>query len=159
MSKMCFKSIKVEQFRQFRSVMAVHDLAPQLNVIAGNNETGKSTLLQAVRAALFDRYSSSVGECFRPYGAQVSPKVHLVFDLDGVEYRLTKVFSRRRDGEATLEVSDGHRWEGPAAEDFLAELLELLLCRQGWQPPGASGPRWVVVGRTGEGLRACNSDG
>ena len=123
MSKMRLKSIEVEQFRQFRNSVAVHDLAPQLNVIAGNNEAGKSTLLQAVRAALFDRYTSSVGESFRPYGAQVSPKVHLVFDLDGVEYRLTKVFSRRRDGEATLEASDGQRWEGPAAEDFLAELL------------------------------------
>ena len=45
MSSMQFKSIEVEQFRQFRSAVAVHDLAAQLNVIAGNNEAGKSTLL------------------------------------------------------------------------------------------------------------------
>lgn len=85
MSNMRFKSIEVDQFRQFRNEVAVHELAAGLNVLAGNNEAGKSTLLQAVRAALFDRYTSSVGESFRPYGAEVSPKVRLVFDLDGVE--------------------------------------------------------------------------
>jgi DNA repair exonuclease SbcCD ATPase subunit len=98
MSNMRFKSIEVDQFRQFRNKVGVHDLAAGLNVIAGNNEAGKSTLLQAVRAALFDRYTSSVGESFRPYGAEVSPKVRVIFGLDGVEHRLMKVFSRRRDG-------------------------------------------------------------
>ncbi|MET0007729.1 MAG: AAA family ATPase [Candidatus Thiodiazotropha sp. 6PLUC9] len=146
MSKLLFKSIEVEQFRQFRSSVTVHDLTSELNVIAGSNEAGKSTLLLAVRAALFDRYKSSVGESFRPYGAKVSPKVCLVFELDGVEYRLTKVFSRRRDGEAALVASDGHRWEGPAAEDFLAELLGFSYAGRGGSRPefqGLAGLLWV----------------
>lgn len=146
MSSMQFKSIEVEQFRQFRSAVAVHDLAAQLNVIAGNNEAGKSTLLQAVRAALFDRYTSSVGESFRPYNAQVSPRVRIVFDLGGVEYQLTKVFSRRRDGEAALVASDGRRWEGPAAEDYLAELLGFSYAGRGGsrsELQGLAGLLWV----------------
>ena len=45
----------------------------------------------------------------------------LLFEIDGVEYRLDKVFSRKKDGEATLGAIDGRRWEGPQAEDTLAE--------------------------------------
>jgi len=150
---MRFKSIEVDRFRQFRSAVAIHGLADRLNVIAGNNEAGKSTLLQAVRAALFDRYTSSVGESFRPYGAAVSPRVRLVFDLEGTEYRLTKVFSRRRDGEATLETADGRRWEGPAAEDYLAEFLGFSYASRGGSRPelqGLAGLLWVEQSRAYE---------
>ncbi len=146
MSRMRFKSIEVHRFRQFRDECAVHDLSPELNVIAGNNEAGKSTLLRAVRAALFDRYTSTVGESFRPYDADVSPGVCLVFDVDGVEYRLTKVFSRRRDGQATLEASDGRRWEGAGAEDHLAGLLGFSYAGRGGsraELQGLAGLLWV----------------
>jgi DNA repair exonuclease SbcCD ATPase subunit len=135
MSAMCFKVVEVSRFRQFRSVVEVRDLAPGLNVIAGDNEEGKSTLLQAIRAALFDKYTSSVADAYRPYGESVSPRVGLVFEIDGVEYRLDKVFSRKKEGEATLAASDGRRWEGPQAEDFLAGLLGF-----GYAPRGASKP-------------------
>ncbi len=153
MSAMHFKSIEVEQFRQFRGAVAVRELAARLNVIAGHNEAGKSTLLQAVRAALFDRYTGSVGEHFRPYGAAVSPKISLVFDLGGTEYRLTKVFSRRRDGEATLEASGGRRWEGPEAEDYLVERLGFSYAGRGGSRPalqGLAGLLWVEQARAYE---------
>ena len=146
MSHLVFKSIEVERFLQFRSAAAVRDLDTQLNIIAGNNEAGKSTLLQAVRAALFDRYTSSVGERFRPYGAQVSPQVRLVFMVNDVEYRLTKVFSRRRDGQVILEASNGRSWEGPAAEDYLAQLLGFAYAGRGASRPelqGLAGLLWV----------------
>ena len=44
MSAMHFKSIEVEQFRQFRSAVAVRDLTARLNVIAGYNEAGNCLL-------------------------------------------------------------------------------------------------------------------
>ncbi len=135
MSAMSFKSVEVSRFRQFRAAVELRELAPGLNVIAGDNEEGKSTLLQAIRAALFDKYTSSVADAYRPYGESVSPRVGLVFEIDAVEYRLDKVFSRKKDGEATLAASDGRRWEGPQAEEFLAGLLGF-----GYAPRGASKP-------------------
>ena len=155
MSHLVFKSIEVEQFLQFRSVAAVRDLDTQLNIIAGNNEAGKSTLLQAVRAALFDRYTSSVGERFRPYGATVSPQVRLVFTVNDVEYRLTKVFSRRRDGQVILEASNGRSWEGPAAEDHLAQLLGFAYAGRGASRPelqGLAGLLWVEQAKAYESV-------
>ncbi|MEA3243792.1 MAG: ATP-binding protein, partial [Pseudomonadota bacterium] len=47
MSAMWFKSVEVSRFRQFRAGVELRDLLPGLNVIAGDNEEGKSTLLQA----------------------------------------------------------------------------------------------------------------
>ena len=155
MSHLVFKSIEVEQFLQFRSAAAVRDLDTQLNIIAGNNEAGKSTLLQAVRAALFDRYTSSVGERFRPYGAQVSPQVRLVFMVNDVEYRLSKVFSRRRDGQVILQASNGHSWEGPAAEDHLAQLLGFAYAGRGASRPelqGLAGLLWVEQAKAYESV-------
>lgn len=146
MSRLSFKSIEVDQFLQFRNAVVIDDLDDGLNIIAGNNEAGKSTLLKALRAALFDRYKSSVGEGFRPYNAAVSPRVRVVFDLDGTEYRLTKVFSKGKGGEATLEADNGHRWEGPEAEDHLEELLGFSHAGRGGSKPelqGLAGLLWV----------------
>jgi DNA repair exonuclease SbcCD ATPase subunit len=125
-STLQLKSIELEQFRQHGEATAIEGLERGLCIIAGNNEAGKSTLLLAIRAALFDRYKSSVGEQFRPYGTKVSPRVAITFELGGIEYRLNKVFSRKRDGSASLEYTSGsrtHRLEGTEAEDYLAELL------------------------------------
>jgi len=146
MSVMWFKAVEVSRFRQFRAAVGLHDLAPGLNVIAGDNEEGKSTLLQAIRAALFDKYTSSVADTYRPYGESVSPRVRLVFEINGVEYRLDKVFSRKKDGEATLAASDGRRWEGPQAEEFLAGLLGFAYAPRGASKPehqGLAGLLWV----------------
>jgi len=155
MSAMWFKSVDVSRFRQFRSALALRELAPGLNVIAGDNEEGKSTLLQAIRAALFDKYTSSVADAYRPYGESVSPRVGLVFELDGVEYRLDKVFSRKKDGEATLSASDGRRWEGPQAEEFVAELLGFSYAPRGAsksEHQGLAGLLWVEQARAFEGV-------
>jgi DNA repair exonuclease SbcCD ATPase subunit len=155
MSAMWFKAIDVSRFRQFRAAVEVRDLAPGLNVIAGDNEEGKSTLLQAVRAALFDKYTSSVADAYRPYGESVSPRVGLVFEIDAVEYRLDKVFSRKKDGEAMLSADDGRRWEGPQAEDALAELLGFSYAQRGASKPehqGLAGLLWVEQARAFEAV-------
>ncbi len=152
---MWFKSIAVSRFRQFRAAVEVRDLTPGLNVIAGDNEEGKSTLLQAVRAALFDKYTSSVADAYRPYGESVSPRVGLVFEIDGVEYRLDKVFSRKKDGEATLSAGDGRRWEGPQAEDAVAELLGFSYAQRGAsksEHQGLAGLLWVEQARAFEAV-------
>ena len=60
---MKINSICVEQLRQFRSPFELKDLSSGINLIHGPNESGKSTLVRAIRAAFFERYrSSSVDE-------------------------------------------------------------------------------------------------
>lgn len=150
MSRFCIRTIEVENFRQFREPVTVGELAPDLNVIAGRNEAGKSTLLQAVRSVLFDRYKGTAGERHAPHLGGGSPRVRLVFDLENVEYRLEKVFSKRKDGKAVLEdTATGRRWEGPEAEERLAELLGFEYPGKGPSKPehqGLAGLLWVEQG-------------
>lgn len=153
MSGFQFYRIEVHQFQQFRETVAIEGLEPGLNVIAGENEAGKSTLLRAVRAALFDRYRSNVGDRYRPYEAAVNPSVTLDFAVAGVEYHLEKSFSKKKDGGLLLHASDGKRWEGPEGEDYLAELLGFAYPGKGATRPelqGLAGLLWVEQGSAHE---------
>lgn len=135
MSKMYLRSIRLEQFLQYQSEAMINDLDEGLCVIAGSNEAGKSTLLKAIRACLFDRYKSATARRFRPYNADVSPKVAMTFSVNDVEYSLTKTFSTKKEGEAVLEFTGENgkeRKEGDEAEEYLASLLNFVI------PSGAS---------------------
>ena len=54
---MQIQRIAVENFRKLRDPVEIGGLQPGLNVIVGDNEEGKSTLLKAVQAAFFDKHS------------------------------------------------------------------------------------------------------
>lgn len=155
MSQFNIHSIRLNQFRQYDGDHIIEGLQPGLNVIAGSNEAGKSTLLMAVRAAMFEKYRSSTGPTFRPYDAVVSPQVALGFSLDDVTYEISKVFSTKKDGEVRLVASNGKVWEGPAAEDELASLLEFSYPGRGASKPehqGLAGLLWVDQGTAYEGI-------
>lgn len=79
--------------------------------------------------------------------------MRLVFDIDEVEYSLDKVFSRKRDGLATLCASNGQRWEGPQAEEYLAERLDFAYAPRGAskaEHQGLAGVLWVEQARAFE---------
>ncbi|AKH44311.1 hypothetical protein FHS61_002953 [Altererythrobacter atlanticus] len=114
--------IAIENFRKFRDRQEITGLTDGLNVIVEPNETGKSTLMEAVRAALFLRHGSKTQliKSFQPYGDAVAPQVELDFTIDGAPYRLVKRFLSRPVAE--LEGPDG-RQHGDAAEEALQSLL------------------------------------
>ena len=51
--------LRVEQLRRFREPVEIRDLEPGINLFAGPNESGKSTLVRAIRAAFFERFKSN----------------------------------------------------------------------------------------------------
>jgi chromosome segregation ATPase len=116
--------LELEHFRKFDRPVVVEGLSPGLNLIAGPNEMGKSTLLMALRAVLFERHASKAQairdlEPNRLEGA--APRVRLDFMLGEDRYLLEKRFLRRPF--ARLEAPDGRAFEGEAAERELQRLL------------------------------------
>ncbi len=136
---MKLRSLALNQFKKFTTPMRLDGIEDGLNVIVGPNEMGKSTLLDALRAALFEKYSSKA----QPITAlqndrnQAGPVVELAFELDDGVYRITKRFVKKP--YARLSCPDGRTLEGDAAEDTLRDLL-------GFDEPGKSGAKAETLG-------------
>ena len=120
---MRLRRLTVNQFKRFTVPTRLGELGDGLNLVVGPNELGKSTMLDALRAVLFERYSSRA----RPIMALqndrsgAAPAVELVFEVSGAEYTLAKRFVRNH--YARLRCPDGTVLEADAAEDELRNLL------------------------------------
>ena len=136
---MKLRSLTVNQFKKFTSPIRLEGIEDGLNVVVGPNEMGKSTLLDALRAVLFERHSSKA----QPIVAlqndrnQAAPVVELAFELDDGLYRITKRFIKKP--YARLSCPDGRSLEGDAAEDTLRDLLD-------FDEPGKTGAKPETLG-------------
>ncbi len=123
---MKIRALRLEHFKKFEQAALVEGFGDGLNLIAGPNETGKSTLLLALRAALFERHRASAQAVknFAPHSVTgAAPKVTVDFEIDGKRYRLEKRFLKRM--MARLEAPDGRCFEGDEAEAEVKRLLGL----------------------------------
>jgi hypothetical protein len=145
---MRLRRIEVRNFRKLRHAV-VEDLSDGLNVVVGDNEAGKSTLLSALRAALFEKHrvSGETAQGMLPFGAQVRPEVEVEFDIDGRPWALRKAFVQRPEAEL---AGPGERLQGDAVEERLAELFGFHHPGRGGSKPeehqGAHGLLWVEQG-------------
>lgn len=91
---MLISRIILKDFGRFDNLVA--DFSPGLNLIKGLNEAGKSTLAEAVTAALFvdPRLGPEriAGAC--KWGANHAPILEAVLNIEGTSYKLTKDFER-----------------------------------------------------------------
>ncbi len=101
------------------------DFAPGLTLIGGANETGKSTLLEALHRVLFLKATASgaVVDALHSRTHRGVPTVELTFEARGRCWRLHKEFGGAR-GRVELHPSKGSPLTGPEAEEMLATLLE-----------------------------------
>ncbi len=145
---MQIRRIEIRDFRKLSHVV-VEDLQDGLNVLVGDNEAGKSTLLAALRAALFERHrvGGDVAAGMQPYGQSVRPEISIDFDLDGKAWRLRKAFCQRQEAEL---VGPGERVTGDAVEERLAEIFGFTPPNKGRSKPeehqGIYGLLWVEQG-------------
>ena len=118
---MRLRSVTVQNYRVHRQLTVHFD--ERLTVIGGPNESGKSTLVEAVHRALFMRHKASGAdlEVMRSLHGGM-PEVEIVFDAQGRRCTLRKRF-RGPSGTAVLEESGQPARHGDDAEQRLAELL------------------------------------
>ncbi len=120
---MKLRKLSVNQLKRFTAPTQLGELGDGLNLVVGPNELGKSTLLDALRAVLFERHSSKARPIVALQNDRISaaPVVELVFEVNGAEYTLTKRFVR--SPYARLKCPGGTLLEADAAEDELRNLL------------------------------------
>ena len=151
---MLFRRIAVRNFRKLASPAVVDGLGHGVTIIAGDNEEGKSTLLLAVRTGLFERHNlgGKAVETMQPFGSSVRPEIRLDFEIDGQSYSITKTFAHK---SSAILTTSGGTFEGPAAEERLAQLLTFRVPQRGESKPddrGILGLFWLEQGRVIEGL-------
>lgn len=149
---MKLQRLRLEQLRQFRKPFVLDNLQPGLNLIHGPNESGKSTLVRAIRAAFFERYRSTAVDDLRPWGdSAAAPTIELDFEHDNRHWHLTKSFLQRKRCDLTI---DTETYSEDDAEEKLAELLGYQYPQKGiskarhWGIPGLL---WVEQG-TGQDI-------
>jgi hypothetical protein len=96
------RHITANNFRKFRTPVTIDGLTDGLNIVIEPNETGKSTLLEAIRAAFFvpHRSGNQLTRSYQPFGENVAPEVEVGFDVAGVPWTVTKLFLK----SPTMEV-------------------------------------------------------
>ncbi len=148
---MKLRKLSVNQLKRFTVPTQLGELGDGLNLVVGPNELGKSTLLDALRAVLFERYSSRAQPivALQNDRSGAAPVVELVFEVNGAEYTLTKRFVR--SAFAKLECPDGTLLEADAAENELRNLLGFVEAGNRGatsESLGMWGVLWVLQGQS-----------
>lgn len=136
---MKLRSLALNQFKKFTTPTRLDGIGEGLNIVVGPNEMGKSTLVDALRAGLFEKYSSKAQQiaALQHDRNQAGPVVEVAFELENGLYRITKRFIKKP--YARLSCPDGRILEGDAAEDTLRSLL-------GFDEPGKTGAKPESLG-------------
>jgi chromosome segregation ATPase len=136
---MKLRSLAVNQFKKFTRPTRLDGIGDGLNVVVGPNELGKSTLLDALRAVLFEKYSSKAQAitALQNDRNKAAPVVEMTFELGDGLYTINKRFIKKEC--ARLSCPDGRLLEGDAAEDELRHLLN-------FDEPGKTGAKPETLG-------------
>ncbi|MEZ5844500.1 MAG: AAA family ATPase [Hyphomicrobiaceae bacterium] len=121
---MRIEAVRLAEVGRFRSPVAVEGFSGGLDVLAGPNEAGKSTLFRALRALFEVAHTSRDGKkvgMLRPYDGG-APLVECDFALGERRWRLTKRYLSSPMAELA-DRDSGRRWRGADAENLLTDML------------------------------------
>jgi hypothetical protein len=142
---MRLERIAISQLRRLKDAVEFDGLDPGINLFVGPNESGKTTVVQAIRAAFLERHRSTSLGHLQPWGhGEAAPSVEIDFVWGSQRWELRKRFCKQpRCALVIMEGGNAHEeLDGDAAEQRLCTLLGY-----GYPERGASSERhWGVPG-------------
>lgn len=126
------------------------DFDPRLTLITGPNESGKSTLAEAIHRGLFLRFKTG-GEIQKGMVSSRGgghPEVEILFEAEGKNAAIKKVF-KGQTGSCSLNITGQPALTGDAAEDALAALLKVGEAARGSGVDQRWAHLWVWQGTSG----------
>lgn len=103
----------------------LEDIDPGLNLVLGDNETGKTRIADAIWFGLFEssKGKSTHKEALRSWEQTGEPKVEIDLETGGSTYHVEKTFGQT--GHKTKLTGPGSTWNDEDAEEELASLLSI----------------------------------
>ncbi len=134
---MIFRRLAVRNVAGLVPGAVIEEFGPELTVLHGPNEAGKSTLVRSLGAALFQRHGVSGADAervLRSVGRAITPEVVVEFDTGGETYRLTKRFLSSASAELARRESGVFAGvaEGNDADERVRALLGSSFAGRGW---------------------------
>jgi uncharacterized protein YhaN len=156
---MIIRRVEVRNFRKLVEPVAIENLSDGLTIVVGDNEEGKSTMLQAIRSCFFDKHNMTGerAQSFQPYNSSVQPEVRIDFERNGKRYKLFKAFCHKPQAEL---ITPAGRLADAAAEEELGKLLRFTPPQRaprttsGHEHEGIFGMFWVEQGKSFDGVNA-----
>ena len=126
---MKIRAIEIRNWTCIES-LALRDIADGVVVMHGPNQTGKSSLVHALRCCLFDfDHNSSASEILSaiPRRTGETPYVAVEIEIDAQHYRVEKAFAKTKDGFAKLHQQSPAGWNVLAqGKDANAKVREII---------------------------------
>jgi DNA repair exonuclease SbcCD ATPase subunit len=118
-------SVTIRNYRAHRELTVNFD--SQRTLIGGPNESGKSTLVEAVHHALFlrARTTTTAIQHLRSDYHGGDPSVDLVFEAAAQRYSLSKTFTGKQNAPVRLACEGGDSLQGDEAEQKIHEICKL----------------------------------
>lgn len=99
--------LKMNNWKHLPS-MEIGPLDQSVTVIHGPNKAGKSTLADAIRKGLFDKFDRKAGGIVPWSHPDAVPEIEIEFIVDGRRFLVHKKFSKNKAGCCTLyEIAEG----------------------------------------------------
>ena len=128
---MKLRAVRLSEVGHFRTGVALEGLTGGLDVLAGPNEMGKSTIFRAIEAVFRTRHTSTAKDTsdLAP-SCGGAPLIEVDFEAEGRLWRIRKRFLAQRSAEL-IDLSGTAAVRGSDAETRLTELLSGRLGRTG----------------------------
>lgn len=139
---MILHSITIDNVRAIEHLEITDIPATGVLVVSGENEAGKSTILDALHTVLHIRHSSTARRVkgLQPVGRDVGPRIQLEASVGPYRFRIDKTYLRKKSAELQVFEPNVERLAGADAEQRLEailneyldnDLFEVMLMRQG----------------------------
>jgi DNA repair exonuclease SbcCD ATPase subunit len=124
---MIIETVEIRNIGPFRGIVRVGPLSNGLNLLAANNEEGKTTVVKALVRGLFDRHTCRSEDIrdLQPAGTSLAPTVAIVFRLKDRAYKIEKTFLE--SPRSLLSQLVGDAWTTTDEGDKADERLQILL--------------------------------
>ncbi|MBT9140551.1 MAG: Chromosome partition protein Smc [Dehalococcoidia bacterium] len=152
---MILRQVTLENWGIFRDHFEV-EFTEGINILSGLNETGKTTVVDAIRTCFFDKHTTNALKIHNlvPWGSSLSPTVTIIFEAGDDEYRIEKRFLY--SPISRLEKKVNSNWkriaEGDKADIQVAELTGGELSSRGASKPENWGLGQVLWTKQGDTL-------